>query len=73
MARVNKSADARHVCRQCGGGFVVEPQHNAHGKMGEHTKTVHGWRLSAGCNTDCGYRAKPSEGRYGPSAPQPLD
>lgn len=61
---MNKAGDARHVCRWDGCSYVIEPCSNAHTKMVKHVIEVHNSRIPDTCRSECGYRAKPSEGRY---------
>ena len=57
---------ARHICRAC--GKVFDPDPLAHRRWGTHMRTKHGHRFVARlCLTECGGRARPSEGRYTPA------
>lgn len=67
---INRPQDARHICRWHSGtgvpcGFVVDPSPGAHGILRAHNRKAHGLTSTpVVCHTECGYRAKPSEGRY---------
>lgn len=56
---------ARHYCRKTGCEFVIGPEAKAHQQVRQHRMATHGsMTMVVYCNAECGYRARPFEGRY---------